>query len=120
MAAPEFFCGGHRGGKMRFWGGKNQKRCLQRLILSNFPLWGGGKWRGAEPPTGGKSPMPPLMPPLYFDVKVHDFKQANKHKLFQHVQASKIDYKLTKIFQLALGLASMVHYTDTLIEAHWE
>ena len=57
------FCGGgggHRGGKMRFWGSKNQKICQKWLILAIFPFWlGGGMW-GAEPPVGGQ--MPPMVP----------------------------------------------------------
>ena len=68
VAAPEFFFlwggGGHRGGKMRFWGGKYPKICRKWLILAIFFLLTGGKW-GAEPPTGGHlPPMPPLMSPL--------------------------------------------------------
>ena len=31
VAAPEIFCGGHWGGKMCYWGGKNPKICQKRL-----------------------------------------------------------------------------------------
>ena len=59
------FCGGHRGGKMRFWWGKNQKICPKLLILAIFSFWW-GRQGGAEPLTGGgaNAPMPPLIPPL--------------------------------------------------------
>ena len=56
-----FFCGGHRGGKMWFWGGKKSKICRKWLILAIFFFWLGGKW-GAEPPTGGH--LPPMPPSL--------------------------------------------------------
>ena len=60
-----FFVGGHRGGKMQFWGGKNPNICQKWLILTIFFLLTGGVSGGAEPPTGGHfPPMPPLMPPL--------------------------------------------------------
>ena len=49
--------GGHRGGKMRFWGSKNQKICQKWLILAIFPFWLGGHV-GAEPPMGGGANAP--------------------------------------------------------------
>ena len=42
---------GHRGGKIRFWGGKNSKKCRKWLILAIFFLLAGGGV--AEPSTGG-------------------------------------------------------------------
>ena len=39
----KIFCGGHRGGKMRIWGGKNVKISWKWLILAVF-FFGGGKW----------------------------------------------------------------------------
>ena len=57
-AAPEFFCGGHRGGKMRFWGGKNPKICRKWLILTIFSSdWGAS---GGQSLQGGQ--MPPCPP----------------------------------------------------------
>ena len=56
VAAPEFFVGGHLGGKMRFWGGKNPKICQKWLILTIFFFWGGqvggraSNWRPPCPP----------------------------------------------------------------------
>ena len=71
VVAPEFFfffffffCGGHRGGKMWFWGGKNPKICRKWLILAIFFFWLGGQaggqsfWRG-----GANAPMPPWCRP---------------------------------------------------------
>ena len=56
------FCGGHRGGKMRFWGGKNPKICRKWLILAIFFFWlgeSGGQslWLG-----GGQMPRCPPPP----------------------------------------------------------
>ena len=48
-----FLWGGHRGGKMWFWGGKNPKTCRKWLILAIFSSDRGGQV-GAEPPTGGR------------------------------------------------------------------
>ena len=59
----KFFCGGHRGGKMRFWGGKNPKICRKWLMLAIFFFWRGASGGGAEPPTGGAFPPPPVPPP---------------------------------------------------------
>ena len=76
VAAPEFFflffLWGHRGGKMRFWGGKNPKICRKWLTLATFFLLTGG---GAEPPTGGwaNAPMTPLMPQLTVHVVLCPF-----------------------------------------------
>ena len=62
VATPEFFCRGHRRGKMWFWGGKNSKFCRKWLIWAIFSSdGGGGKW-GTEPPTGGGG-MPHAPPP---------------------------------------------------------
>ena len=51
-----FLWGGHRGGKMRFWGGKNPKICWKWLILAIFSFWWGkvggrsSDWVGQMPP----------------------------------------------------------------------
>ena len=58
VAAPDFFfffCVGHRGGKMRFWGGKIKKFAKNSWFWPFF-LWLGVS--GEEPPTGGKAPFP--------------------------------------------------------------
>ena len=57
--------GGHRGGKMQFWGNKNPKICRKRRILAFFSSdGGGGKWGKNLRRGGGICPHAPLMPPL--------------------------------------------------------
>ena len=56
--------GGHRGGKMRFWGGNIQIFAKNGLFWSFFSS-DGGQGGKAEPQTAeGNVPMPTLMPPL--------------------------------------------------------
>ena len=55
-----FFCGGHRGGKMRFWGGKNPKSCRKWLILAIFSSDGEGASGGRASNWGAFPPWPPL------------------------------------------------------------
>ena len=62
-----FFVGGHQGGKMRFWRGKNPKNYRKWLILAIFfSDWGanGGQTRQSLGRGGGGMPHAPLMPPL--------------------------------------------------------
>ena len=71
VAAPEIFLwGGHRGGKMRFWGGKIQKFAENSLFWPFFLLTG-----------GANAPIPPLMPPLpiWNDVLLCSECQTSKH-----------------------------------------
>ena len=54
-----FVGGGHRGGKMRFWGGKNPKICRKWLILAIFFFWLGGKVGGGRASDWGHLPPMP-------------------------------------------------------------
>ena len=56
----KFFCGGHRGGKMWFWGGKKSKICRTWLILAIFFFWLGSKWGGQSLRRGAFAPHTPL------------------------------------------------------------
>ena len=61
VAAPEnFFVGGHRGGKIRFWGGKLE---IQK-IAENGWFWPYFSSDWGQVGGGANAPMPPLMPPL--------------------------------------------------------
>ena len=54
VAAPEiFFVVGHRGGKMRFWGAKNQKKLPK---MADFGHFSGGGASGGRAPDWGMSP----------------------------------------------------------------
>ena len=62
----KFFCGGASRGQNSILKGQNPKICRKWLILAIFFSDWGGKWGGAESPTGAFAPppMPPLMLPL--------------------------------------------------------
>ena len=60
VAAPEIFVGRHRGGKMRFWRGKNPKICRKWLILAILSSNGGGEWGKSLRLGGGKCPYAPF------------------------------------------------------------
>ena len=90
-----FFCGGHWGGKMRFWGGKNQKICRKWLILAIFFFWlGGGQVGGRASDGGGQMPPcpPPLMLPLGHNGTLHNQSGGTRtHPAMEglHVKLSK-------------------------------
>ena len=75
VAAPDFFffffffffVGRHRGGKMRFWGGKNSKHCRNGWFWPFFLLIE-GQVEGGRASDWGK--MPPI-PPLYAATEVN-------------------------------------------------
>ena len=54
VAAPEIFCGEHRGGKMRFWGGKNPKMAYFGHFSSD-----GGQVGGRASDWGENAPHAP-------------------------------------------------------------
>ena len=68
----KFFCGGGASrGQNAILRGQKSKNLPKMADFGHFFLLTGGKWGGAEPPTGGHfPPCPPLIPPLSSQMQI--------------------------------------------------